>query len=127
MAELEENIIHERSRTASLTARLAKEAERRQATQDDLDIIKQTLAETKRDLSRQVERLQEALDSANEVSYLVQALIHQHEHTPYIRDHDAFVASNNDKTVETTRVLHPVCAWYVTISSSVLLILSPVQ
>ncbi|CBN77933.1 Hypothetical leucine rich repeat protein [Ectocarpus siliculosus] len=66
MAELEEQLIHERSRGSSLGNKLERESERREAIQGELDKTKQTLLETRRELTRQTERLQDALDSANE-------------------------------------------------------------
>ncbi|CAM9816556.1 unnamed protein product [Pylaiella littoralis] len=66
MAELEEQLVHERSRGSSLESKLERERERRETVQGELDTAKQTLLEARRDLTRQVERLQDTLDSANE-------------------------------------------------------------
>ncbi|CAM9533339.1 unnamed protein product, partial [Discosporangium mesarthrocarpum] len=66
MAVLEEQLIHERLRADDLKSKLGREGERRQAVQEELDKTKQVLIETKRDLSRRVEKLQDALDAANE-------------------------------------------------------------
>lgn len=41
MAELEEQLVHERSQVASLTAKLQREDERRQIAQNELDSTKQ--------------------------------------------------------------------------------------
>ena len=45
MAKLEEDLIHERSRAAEARERLARESERREATQGDLDKTKQVVRE----------------------------------------------------------------------------------
>eukprot|EP00752_Nemacystus_decipiens_P006959 g6244.t1 len=66
MAELEEQLVHERSRGSNLGSKLEREIERRETVQGELDKTKQALLETRRDLTRQVERLQDALDNANE-------------------------------------------------------------
>ncbi|CAM9662984.1 unnamed protein product, partial [Laminaria digitata] len=73
MAVLEEKLIFEQSRAGSLKEKLGKESERREAVQGELDTTKQTMLETKRELARQVERLQDALDCANEDRRITQS------------------------------------------------------
>eukprot|EP00904_Undaria_pinnatifida_P004340 jgi/Undpi1/13907/HiC_scaffold_9.g03558.m1 len=73
MAVLEEQLIYEQSRAGSLKEKLEKESERRETVQGELDTTKQTMLEMKRELSRQVEKLQDALDHANEDRRITQS------------------------------------------------------
>ncbi|CAM9542158.1 unnamed protein product, partial [Scytosiphon promiscuus] len=72
VVELEEQLVHERSRKSSLENKLEREVERREKLQQELDNTKQALLETKRETTRQAERLQDALDRANEDRRVVQ-------------------------------------------------------
>lgn len=52
MAELEEKLIQEQSRTVNLNAKLEREGERRQVTQDELDQTKQARYATTEESTR---------------------------------------------------------------------------
>lgn len=52
MAELEEKLVHEQSRTVNLSAKLEREGERRQTTQDELDQTKQARCPTRNESKR---------------------------------------------------------------------------